>query len=543
MGRSGHPTSIDRPEAKPMHTIRRPIALTALALALACAVPALAATPIAQADGEYSKTAPAAAMRWRAPGIPAANVARMQYGEMAVSRLLELQRKNQAPGLKATQIGIGRYAAQESAQSGLPALQWQAVAGGFVAKVEIRSMDAMALRVGLDVSGVHDRAELRFGGSARPAEVVATMTGAEMKRLPGPEGLFWSPNTDGETQIVEIFRPKGVPAFAVRLEAPVLSHLIADSRNSFKVIEKIGESGTCNVDTICRVNELGQGYVNAKNAVAHMRYVRGTSTFICTGTLLADTVPETQTPYFHGANHCFTTNTNLPPVATQMQTVANTLNTFWNYETTGCGNLVQSATTQLGGGAAYLYSSNATDGMLLRLNNAPPSFAYFAGWNAAPMTTGNTPPIPSATTTNILAIHHPAGDSKQVSGGQWISQDSTQTTVGWLTGTTEGGSSGSGLFTLNARGQYVLRGGLFGGSASCANFGSIGNASNRDFYSRLDVDFASMKTWLEPQPAGANGNKPLIRARSASASRQPTAAPAATRTRRAVERDGSQRGK
>ena len=507
-----------------MQTTRLLIALT---LGLAASGQALASSPVpmAEAAGEPSRIAVAPALGWRAAAYPAANVARLQYGEMATSRLLDLQRKNQAPGLKATQIGIGREASQEGAQRRLPALTWRPVAGGFVAKVEIRSMDALALRVGLDVSRLDSRVELRFGGSARPSEVVAKMTGAEVKRLPGSNGLFWSPNTDGDTQIIEIFRPKAVPAFAVRLEAPTLSHLIADSRNTYKLIEKIGESASCNVDTVCRVNELGQAFVNAKNAVAHMRFVVGSSTFICTGTLLADTVPVTQVPYFHTANHCFSSNTNVAPVPSQMQTVANTLNTFWNYEATACGNLTSSITTQVSGGATYLYSSHLTDGMLVRLNNAPPANAYFAGWNAAPV----------ADASSVLAIHHPRGDSKKVSGGQTITKDGENITVGWLTGTTEGGSSGSGLFTLGSRG-YVLRGGLFGGNAACSNSGSLGNTQNRDYYSRLDVDFPSMKQYLEPQAEAAEGARPLIRPRP---SAKPAIAPAAGRLTGTADRNDS----
>ena len=484
--------------------------------------------PTAQAAGEPSITAPEPALGWRAPAYPAANIAKMQYREMAMSRLLDLQRKNEAPGLKATQIGIGREASQESAQARLPALIWRPVAGGFVAKVAIRSMDALALRVGLDVSLLDSRVELRFGGSARPSEVVAKTTGAEAKSLPGSNGLFWTPNTDGDTQVIEIFRPKGVPAFAVRLEAPALSHLIADSHNTFKLIEKVGESGSCNIDSICRVNELGQAYVDAKNAVAHMRFVIGSSTYICTGTLLADTVPVTQVPYFHTANHCFSSDTNVAPVASQIQTVANTLNTIWNYETTGCGNLTSTQTTQLGGGATYLYSNNVTDGMLLRLNNPAPAFAYFAGWNAAPIANGSS----------VMAIHHPRGDSKKVSGGQTIATDASQTTVGWLTGTTEGGSSGSGLFTLGPRG-YVLRGGLYGGNAACSNSGSLVNSQNRDFYSRLDVDFASMKAYLEPQAEAAEGARARVRPRPASA--KPAAAPSASIVGRRAD-DSSRQG-
>ncbi len=478
---------------------------------------ALAASPAptGQAAGEPSRTAAAPALGWRAAAYPAANVARLQYGEMATSRLLDLQRRNQAPGLKATQIGIGRDAAQEGAQRRLSVLTWRPVAGGFVAKIEIRSMDALALRVGLDVSRLDSRVELRFGGSARPSEVVAKMTGAEAKRLPGSNGLFWTPNTDGDTQIIEIFRPKAVPAFAARLDAPTLSHLIVDSRNTYKLIEKIGESASCNVDTICRVDELGQAFVDAKNAVAHMRFVIGSGSYICSGTLLADTVPVTQVPYFHTANHCFSSDSDVAPVSSQMQAVANTLNTVWNYEATACDNFTSSVIAQVSGGATYLYSDHLTDGMLLRLNNAAPANAYFAGWNAAPLANGSS----------VLAIHHPRGDSKKVSGGQTIESDSTNITVGWLTGTTEGGSSGSGLFTLGSRG-YVLRGGLFGGDAACSNSGSLGNSQNRDHYSRLDVDFASMKSYLEPQAEAAEGARPLIRPRP---SAKPVVAPAAGR--------------
>ena len=467
-----------------------------LTLALLTALAATAPTIVAasEAPGEPSRTPASAAPQWRAAAYPAADVARMAYGAMPAKRLLDLQRKNAAPGLKATQIGIGRDAVQEGAQSHLPPLKWVPVAGGWVARAEVRSADAMALRVGLDVSNLADRVELRFAGSARPNEVVAMMTGAEVKRLPGTDGHFWTPGTDGETQIIELFRPKGVPAFAARIDAPVLSHLVTDSRNSFKLVEKIGESGSCNVDVICRANELGANYVNAKNAVAHMRFVVGSTTYICTGTLLADTVPQTQVPYFLTANHCFSSNTNAAPVPSQMQAVANTLNTFWNYETTACGNRTSTQVTQLSGGATYLYSDNNTDGNFIRLNNAPPSFAYFAGWNAAPIADG----------TAVFAIHHPAGDSKKVSSGQVMSKDASNIEIAWLNGTTEGGSSGSGLFTSGPNG-FVVRGGLYGGYAACSNSGSTANTQNRDYYSRLDVYFPNIKAWLEPQPAVLNG--------------------------------------
>lgn len=102
--------------------------------------------------------------------------------------------------------------------------------------------------------------------SDAPMRVVAAFTGAQMKRLRGDDGLFWTPGTDGEAQLIELYRPAGVPAAGVRVQAPALSHLFASSRNGFKLLEKIGESGSCNVDSACRVAELGQAFVDAKNA-------------------------------------------------------------------------------------------------------------------------------------------------------------------------------------------------------------------------------------------------------------------------------------
>src|SRR5690606_24690342 len=163
-------------------------------------------------------------------------------------------------------------------------------------------------------------------------------------------------------------------------------------------IEKIGESESCNVDTACRVGELGADFVSAKNAVAHMQFViAGEGTYICTGTLLADTVSASQIPYFYSANHCI-----------DNQTVASTLNTFWKYEATGCRSGIVAAKVQLAGGATYLYSDpdtsdsvpNGTDGLLLRLNNTPPAGAEFARWDSAPL----------APSRALIGIPPPVGD-------------------------------------------------------------------------------------------------------------------------------------
>lgn len=487
--------------------------LTVPALVVATVLASMpAAGASLQARGEYSRTPVKPAATWKiAPHVPV-RASTLRYRDVATRRLLDVQRANAQHRVKATQVGIARRAALEAASTPA-ALRWVPVPGGHAARLAVHSPDALALRVGVDLHSLDPRVELRIAGSDDPARVVAVVNVGDAQRRPGSEGLYWTASTDGETQIIEIYRPASVPAAAAQPRAPQLSHLLASSRDNFKIIEKVGESGSCNVDTACRLGELGPHFVDAKNAVAHMQFVDGGSTYICTGTLLADTTPATQVPYFYGANHCFSDGA---PVPAAVQAVANTLNTFWNYEATSCGSGVSTPRTQLSGGATYLYSDAQTDGMLLRLNEPAPAGAFFAGWNAGPL----------AQSSAVLAIHHPSGDAKKVSSGQHVSSKPTHNIVGWLNGTTEGGSSGSGLFTLSPSG-YELRGGLYGGWASCANDGSLSNADNRDEYSRLDVLFPHIRQYLAADALPMNGSAPLLPPATLPTASAPVTQPAA----------------
>ncbi len=448
--------------------------------------------------GERSRTPQAAPAQWKLQAYPEARSARLSYDALPAARLRWLQRDGTR--LKAQRIGVARAAAAESENASLPPLRWTTLAhSGAVARILVSSPDARALRVGLLLTNLHDRDELRFAGSADPARVVAVLDGHRIRRMQDGQGLFWTPSTDGYAQTIELFRPAGIGLPLPTARAPSLSHLVADSRSGFKLAPGPGGSGSCNVDTVCRVPELGARYVEAKNAVAHMQFVEGGTTYICTGTLLNDGVAATQVPWFYGANHCFTDNDAQPPVPAQMQAVANTLNTFWNYEATACGSGTSTPMLQLAGGSDYLYSDRLTDGMLLRLRDAAPAGAFFAGWNA------NALPASAA----IFGIHHPAGDLKKVSSGQAVAGgDASSHFVGWLSGTTEGGSSGSALFTAATSG-YELRGGLYGGSASCANTGSLSNPNNRDIYSRFDVVYPNIRRYLDA-PIARNGSQPLL---------------------------------
>lgn len=498
--------------------IRTPLAAILALAGLAAVFPAPTGAAPLRVEGEASRTPVRARLAWKSARYPASSVARLRYPEMPARRLLDLQRRNAAgrAALKATQIGLPRSADLEGRGSVAPMLRWQAVPGGYVARFEVRSADALAVRVGLQAGAIPDGVELRFAGSDAPDHVVAALGGRQIARLVDRQGVFWTPSTDGEAQTIEVFRPAKVAAGALRLRAPLLSHLVTNSRNDFKLLEKIGESGSCNIDTECRVGELGTAFVNAKDAVAHMQFVLGGGTYICSGTLLEDTTGSTQVPYFYTANHCFSSDTSRAPIAAEMQSVASTLNTFWGYEATGCGSGVSKPRTQLAGGAAYLYSDHLLDAMLLRLNDPAPAGAFFAGWTAEPL----------AEATEAFAIHHPRGDAKKVSRGQVMGSDSHQHAMAWTQGTTEGGSSGSGLFT-RTRGGFMLRGGLYGGAASCANSGSTSNTANRDYYSRFDLVLPQVVGYLAAEAVAENGSAPLLPPATAPAAAAPASAPAA----------------
>ena len=467
------------------------MASSRLSIILASGLLALAFSHQASAvrvKGEPTKatTKSITALSFRSNNFPADGVAKLGLSQLAPERIAKLHSDNRDDSkMKPLQIGIGRDVTREKLQA-MPNLKWQILSNGAkVSRVEITSPDAFGLRVGIRTAGLVAGSELRFSGSDAPNQVIALATGEETKRLIDIKNSYWTPGTDGETQIIEIYLPKGALAAQVRIDVTGVSHLLTNAKESF-IIKGVPEQ-SCMLNVACRTAELGANFVNAENSVARITFVSGASTFLCTGGLLADTVSATQIPYFYTADHCIGN-----------QTLASSMNFYWNYETTTCGTAATTATLPAPqtGGATYLYSENSstgTDISLVRINSAPPAGTFFAGWDSAAL----------ANSTAIYGIHHPEGFPKKVSQGIKEGQDTGQHQVGWSSGTTLGGSSGSGLFTIGGDGAWYLRGGLLGGNALCANSGNPATAGNDDFYSRLDISFPSVQQYLAP--AGLNG--------------------------------------
>lgn len=365
--------------------------------------------------------------------------------------------------------------------------------GGQVAAIRFASADALGVRLGLVVRALPFGAFVRFYSDG--ADTLYEIPGQEiLSRISrnlaaGDQSdaarTHWSPNLRGAAVTMEVEIPASASASEVDVAIPSLSHFLVDTHKEGS-IEKIGESGSCNLDIACTstYNELSK-------SVALMEFQSGGSAYVCTGTLLNDRM-STGTPYFITAKHCIPN-----------QTVASTITTIWFYTRSSCSSgVVNPAARALTQGATMLYVSPDAigagampgDTSFLRLNETPPAGALYAGSSAFAVD-ANTP---------LHGVHHPNGDVQKYSIGSFTGMSrctsalcttpaltsSNFMRINWSQGVTESGSSGSGLFTrLNGR-DYLV-GQLMGGGSSCAA------PSAPDFYGRFDLVFNStLHQWL-----------------------------------------------
>ncbi|MGA9422842.1 MAG: trypsin-like peptidase domain-containing protein, partial [Rhodanobacteraceae bacterium] len=443
------------PTSRPRTILR--CGVIAIALALAIISPSGAATQT-RVDGVWqtnAKTAELAVLK-RAD-FPQALVATTRFAPVEASRVQRVLGKQHQSG--PLQIGIARDLATESDSPAVPDLHWlPAAGGGQVARMEVTSPEARALRVGIRVDAIADGVELRVFGSVEPGRIVGAITATQIRASLVDGRVYWTPHTDGETQTLEWYVPAGHATTGLRIRLTGVSHMLTAAEDGFVMPKAACSDGTgpncaapCEVDAVCDDN-LGSGYQASVSSVALMEFMDNGSGFLCTGTLLDDTV-NSRTPYVYSANHCIGD-----------QASASTLNTFWFAQNTNCGGpIVPPPTlTELTNGSDLLYGDASSDVTLLRLRDTPPDGAFFAGWDASHL----------ALNTGIAILHHPLGDGTKISQGtaaQYISSVTVQDDgsvihdligVGFTSGIVEGGSSGSGLLTRSADGNYLVRGAL-----------------------------------------------------------------------------------
>ena len=385
-------------------------------------------------------------------------------------------------------------------------LSWQELPdGSHIGGVVIHSPQALALRLGLTVNKLPENTELRFFGSSEegpvdihlvPAQQILDILQQNREADPdSPEGeIFWSPTVNGDTVGMEIYLPEDYEPSLVDIAVPLLSHISLlpfGSEVMENTLQAQGGSDPCQNDATCAAS-----WSTLSKSVAGMQFTSSGGTYVCTGSLLNDSDPDSLTPFFLTANHCIST-----------QAEASSLETHWSYQSSTCdGSTLSSAYQRITGGATLLHTRGLDAGVptdlsmdttLLRLNKAAPAGAVFAGWSTAP---------PPGYGSSRVGIHHPQADWKKISYGVaagtlacgWNTGTEFSCTSGegnfyqvnWTSGGTEGGSSGSALYSDN--GQIIAT--LSGGNGSCAGSSSVYSSFRTAF------EAGDYGQWLSPPP-------------------------------------------
>jgi len=367
-------------------------------------------------------------------------------------------------------------------------------------RVEIHAPGATDLRFAFARFALPPGATLHVIGADRYYQGPYTVDDA-------PGGTFHSSVVPGDRATIELH----VPANAVlSREAFELTSVGAGFRDLFRREKAIdatgpGTSGACNVNVVC---PLGQPYPDQIRAVAYYEYTDDDdhARYICTGNLLAD-VPHDRKAYFLSAAHCVSSASE-----------AASMVVYWNYQSQTCTGDVPPPGGFLNDdqhGASVRATRADADFTLMQLTQAPdPSWdAYFSGWDAS-----------GAEPSGTIGIHHPSGDVKKITAGpapgttdNCIDTGGSSSDTHWETGpythgTTEGGSSGSGLFATSTTGgghARLLIGTLSGGYAACDTFDPSQPNDETDCYGKLaaawDGPSASsrLRDWLDPANTGA----------------------------------------
>lgn len=319
------------------------------------------------------------------------------------------------------------------------------------------------------------------------------------------DGRFHAPIVPGDTATIEVHVPAGATLDAGALE---LDGAGAGFRDLYERTRKDGDpgaSGACNVNVAC---PLGDPYANEIRAVGYYEYIAADDGdyYLCSGTLVTD-VPHARRNLFLTAAHCLS-------LAAEAQSMV----VYWNYQSTQCNVLGAPA----GGffdddqhGAVLRATRADVDVTLVELAGSPAADwnLYYAGWDAS----GTAP-------SGTIGIHHPSGDVKKITAGPAphtidnCIAEATPATHGthwyagpYTQGTTEGGSSGSGLFASVGTGGGLARhlvGTLSGGTAACSDTAPGQPNDGFDCYGKLSVAWngpspsSRLRDWLDPGDSG-----------------------------------------
>ncbi|MGV6852204.1 MAG: hypothetical protein ACWA5R_08505 [bacterium] len=362
--------------------------------------------------------------------------------------------------------------------------EWQKEGDVYIWRAKATSSGALSIELGLKRLFLPEGVVMRLldsQGKLFQKEINNKMNSVHSLRLPF---------VAGDTAYIEL-KTKDVSKIShVQVTFDSLTHAVLPLWG-----EEFEKSGSCNVDVAC---PEGVGWENQIKSVARYSFTQNGSTFLCTGQMINNTA-EDHKPYFLTANHCISNEAD-----------ANTIVAYFNYESETCrtpGGMDSGTPIQVTGfndtlsGTSLVATNALSDFALLVFDHNPPQNynVYWTGWDRRDQTFNSG-----------TSIHHPAGNAKRISHendpvsiddyGPAPSGDTTThiKITDWDVGTTEGGSSGAGLWNPNG----LLIGQLHGGFAACGN-------NSSDWYGRFFTSWSTGSTpqtrladWLDPAQQG-----------------------------------------
>ncbi len=314
--------------------------------------------------------------------------------------------------------------------------------GGRVWSAALRSEGAFGVRIYFDNFWLPPDTELYLFNEA------GKVAGPYMGAGPFDTGEFWSHMVFGETIYLQLrqYGPSKVgglhQTYFDIVEVGHLGQQMGASLDSFT-------KSFCGYNASCVENGECHSEVSivdaARNAVAHMQYVKRPYVYVCSGGLLNNASLD-GTPYFLTANHCISRDRE-----------AGTLETYFQW-TVSCGAACPTQWADPVGvpsmlGSSVVATNKTGDYSLLLLDGVVPPGVGFLGWS--------TDAVAYTDDQMLYRISHPsaapqaysshrvdteAGTCSSWPRGSWIySRD--------VVGATEGGSSGSPV--VNSQGFVV----------------------------------------------------------------------------------------
>jgi hypothetical protein len=384
---------------------------------------------------------------------------------------LEAQKPGETKGR--LQIGVGRNLEQPVIlnRQTVPATEWTNLANGWRSwSLKVELPGALGMRLHLEDVSLPKGIRIVVYDPSKTDTNASPITAESL----GGQRELWTETRFCDSVMVECQAAPGVDTALASFTLRELSHIytIPSSAGNHKAA-----IGSCDNDVTCFPEWSAQAA-----GVARLSYVDGGGTYLCTGCLLATTDPSPR-DFFLTAHHCITS-----------QRTASTLELYWLYQTSVCNGDPPGilSVPHTSGGADLVAASLLSDFTLLRLHQAAPPGTTHLTWSTSSPSDGEV----------LVGIHHPDGQFKRLSQGQYIGSDIYFWHVQWFSGVTEPGSSGSPLFNANHEVIGQLTGGFNGPGSSCDN------PSAPDEYGRFDVTFPLVKPWIG-MGFGSNGFVPL----------------------------------